>query len=94
MSRQQTRPTRDDHELDAFREVLNAMFYVDRTGCQWRALPRDFPAWPTVWSYFRTWRNDGTWQRIHATLRAQVPPFDLSAIAVPRISGHFADTSS
>ena len=54
------------------REVLNALFYLDRTGCQWRALPKDFPPWPTVWSYFRQWRNDGTWQRIHTALREQV----------------------
>ncbi|WP_236031787.1 IS5 family transposase [Ktedonospora formicarum] len=54
------------------REVLNAIFYVDRTGCQWRALPHDFPAWSTVWSYFRIWRKDGTWQRMHTTLREQV----------------------
>ena len=54
------------------REVLNALSYVDRTGCQWRALPHDFPAWSTVWSYFRTWRNDGTWQRMHTTLREHV----------------------
>ncbi len=54
------------------RGVINAMCYVDRTGCQWRALPRDFPPWPTVWTYFRTWRNDGTWERIHTTLREQV----------------------
>ena len=54
------------------REVLNAMCYVDRTGCQWRALPHDFPPWSTVWTYFRTWRNDGTWERIHTTLREQV----------------------
>jgi transposase len=40
------------------REVLNALFYVDRTGCQWRALPHDFPPWSTVWSYFRTWPSD------------------------------------
>jgi putative transposase len=53
------------------REVINAIFYVDRTGCQWRALPRDFPPWPTVWTYFRTWRNDGTWERIHRILREQ-----------------------
>lgn len=53
------------------RDVLNAIFYVDRTGCQWRALPHDFPAWSTVWSYFRTWRNDGTWSRMHTTLREQ-----------------------
>lgn len=39
------------------REVINAMLYLDRTGCQWRALPHDFPPWPTVWTYFRTWRK-------------------------------------
>jgi putative transposase len=54
------------------RDVLDAIFYVDRTGCQWRALPRDFPAWSTVWSYFRRWRHDGTWERIHTALREQV----------------------
>jgi len=54
------------------REVINAIFYVDRTGCQWRALPHDFPPWSTVWSYFRTFRNDGTWERIHTTLRERV----------------------
>jgi len=54
------------------REVLNALFYLDRTGCQWRALPKDFPPWPTVWTYFRQWRLDGTWQRIHTALREQV----------------------
>jgi putative transposase len=53
------------------REVLNAIFYVDRTGCQWRALPHDFAPWSTVWTYFRTWRNDGTWERIHTALREQ-----------------------
>lgn len=51
------------------REVINAILYLDRTGGQWRALPHDFPPWSTVWSYFRTWRNDGTWKRIHTTLR-------------------------
>ena len=51
------------------REVINAILYLDRTGGQWRALPHDFPPWSTVWTYFRTWRNDGTWQRIHTTLR-------------------------
>jgi putative transposase len=54
------------------REVLNALFYLDRTGCQWRALPKDFPPWSTVWTYFRQWRNDGTWQRLHTALREQV----------------------
>jgi putative transposase len=51
------------------REVLNAIFYINRTGGQWRALPHDFPPWSTVWTYFRTWRNDGTWQRMHTALR-------------------------
>lgn len=50
-------------------EVINAILYLDRTGGQWRALPHDFPPWSRVWTYFRTWRNDGTWQRIHTTLR-------------------------
>ena len=38
-------------------------------GCQWRALPGDFPAWQTVYTYFRNWRMDGTWLRIHDYLR-------------------------
>lgn len=54
------------------REVINAILYVDRTGCQWRALPTDFPPWPTVWTYFRAWRLDGTWERIHTALREAV----------------------
>jgi putative transposase len=54
------------------REIINAISYVDRTGCQWRALPHDFPPWSTVWSYFRRWRNDGTWPRMHGALREQV----------------------
>jgi putative transposase len=54
------------------REVINAIFYLDRTGSQWRALPHEFPSWSTVWSYFRRWCNDGTWERIHTTLREQV----------------------
>jgi transposase len=54
------------------REVVNAILYLDRTGGQWRALPYEYPPWSTVWSYFRTWRNDGTWQRMHTALREQV----------------------
>ncbi len=51
------------------REVVNAILYVLRTGCQWEALPHDLPPWKTVYTYFRNWRLDGTWQRIHDTLR-------------------------
>ena len=54
------------------REVINAILYLDRTGCQWRALPHEFPPWSTVWSYFRKWRNDGTCKRMHTALREAV----------------------
>jgi len=54
------------------REIVNAVLYVLRTGCQWRALPHDFPPWKTVYTYFHTWRRDGTWERIHDVLRQQV----------------------
>jgi len=54
------------------REIVNAIFYVLRTGCQWRFLPHDFPSWKTVYTYFRNWRLDGTWQSIHDSLRRKV----------------------
>ena len=54
------------------REVFNAIRYVLRTGCAWRMLPHDLPPWRTVFHYFRTWRWDGTWERVHASLRDRV----------------------
>jgi putative transposase len=51
------------------RDVANAIFYMIRGGCAWRMLPKDFPPYQTVYDYFRTWRNDGTWEKIHDTLR-------------------------
>jgi putative transposase len=51
------------------REIVNAIVYVVRNGCTWRALPHDFPRWQTVYHYFRLWRDDGTWQQLHDTLR-------------------------
>ncbi len=54
------------------REVLNAIFYRVKTGCQWRMLPTDFPTWNHVWYYYRTWRNDGTWERINTLIRRDV----------------------
>jgi putative transposase len=54
------------------REVINAILYVNRTGCAWRALPHDFPPWKSVDTVFWRWRNDGTWQRIHDALREKV----------------------
>jgi putative transposase len=40
----------------SLREILNAVFYLLKSGCQWRLLPHDFPRWPTVYHYFRKWR--------------------------------------
>jgi putative transposase len=54
------------------RQVLNAILYILVTGAQWRMLPKDYPNWKSVYHYFRIWRDDGTWQRIHDTLRAEV----------------------
>ena len=54
------------------REVLNAILYLNRSGCQWDMLPHDLPAKSTVYDYFARWRDDGTWQRIMDALRQQV----------------------
>lgn len=56
----------------SMREVLNAIFYILRTGCQWRFLPKDFPPKSTVWGYFDPWRRNGTLEEIHDALRAEV----------------------
>jgi putative transposase len=58
-------------ELD-MRLVVNAIFYVVVGGIQWRMLPKEYPKWQSVYYYFRLWRDDGTWQRIHDTVRSQV----------------------
>jgi putative transposase len=54
------------------REVINAILYMLRGGCSWRMMPHDLPPWSTVWGYFRRWRQDGTWERIHDALRPKV----------------------
>jgi transposase len=54
------------------RAILNAIFYVLRTGCQWRALPHDLPKWKTVHHYFRMWRQQGVWTAVTDALRQQV----------------------
>jgi putative transposase len=58
--------------LHTLREVLDAIFYILRSGCAWRLLPNDFPPWKTIHHYFRTWRLDGTWERMHSALRKRV----------------------
>ena len=54
------------------REVLNAIFYVLSTGCQWNALPKDLPPKSTVYDYLDLWDWDGTLERIHHTLYVAV----------------------
>ena len=54
------------------REVVDAIFYIVHTGCQWGYLPKDFPPKSTVWRYFDKWRHDGTLELIHDRLRRRV----------------------
>src|SRR5438445_12110359 len=54
------------------RRVVNAILYLVRTGCQWRYLPKDFPPWSTVHTWYRRWRQDDTWGRINEALRQEV----------------------
>jgi putative transposase len=54
------------------REILNAIYYIVRSGCAWRLLPHEFPPWKTIHHYFRTWRLDGTWERLHTALRQRL----------------------
>lgn len=56
----------------SMRDVLDAIFYILRTCCQWRLLPKDFPPKSTVWGYFDEWRHNGTLERIHDHLRDRV----------------------
>lgn len=63
-----SKPGGRPREVDIW-AVLNAIFYVLVEGVRWRALPGDFPAWQTVYTYFRSWRKDGTWLQIHDRLR-------------------------
>jgi putative transposase len=65
--RGQGRPRRVD-----LRRIIDAIFYIDRAGCQYRLLPHDFPPWQTVYYYFRKWTKDGTLKRIHDALAEQV----------------------
>ena len=57
------RPPRNPHE------IVNAVFYLVKTGCQWRLLPKEFGPWQTVYGYFKRWCREGTWFMIHEQLR-------------------------
>jgi transposase len=54
------------------RLIVNALFYQLKTGCPWRLLPREYPPWQTVYSAFRKWRDDGTWEQVNARLRERL----------------------
>jgi transposase len=52
--------------------VLDAIFYVLRSGCQWRMIPHDLVRWWAAYRWYRTWARDGTWDAVHNALRARV----------------------
>ena len=54
------------------REMVNAILYVLRSGWTFRSLPHDFPAWGTVYDYFRTWQREGVWDHVLEALRMQI----------------------
>lgn len=58
-------------EID-IRQIINAIFYLLRSGCAWRMIPKDYPDYGSVYQYFRKWKKDGTWKNIHDILRNQV----------------------
>src|ERR687894_435344 len=58
--------------LHGLRAILDAVFYVLKSGCPWRLLPREFPPWKTVYDWLRRWRIDGTWERLNAELRERL----------------------
>jgi putative transposase len=73
------------------RQVINASFYVNKTGCQWRMLPKDFDPWNTVYGYFWRWRRGGRWSRRmeqlrHAERRRQERQPEPSAGSIDRQS--------
>lgn len=58
--------------LHSPREIVTAILYLLRSGCAWRLLPHDLPPWKTVYHYFRVWRKNGLWERLHTALRERV----------------------
>jgi len=60
---------RGQERIHPLREIVDAVLYVLRAGCGWEYLPHDLPPWSTVYTYYRAWREDGTWERIAAALR-------------------------
>jgi putative transposase len=78
-------------KYDLRRDILDAMFYLIKTGCQWRMLPREFAPWTTVYYYFRTWKESGLFERLHDRLRRVVR---VKAGRSPSPSAAIIDTQS
>ncbi len=78
------------------RDVMDAILYILRAGCQWRYLPKDFPPKSTVWGYFDKWRRDGTIERIHDALRTKVRAEEkpYSPRTTASVDGQSVDTTS
>ncbi len=66
-----SKPGGRPRSVDA-REIIDAIFYLLKSGCTWRLLPNDFPDWRIVYCYFTTWKKDGTWKTMHDKLRDKV----------------------
>jgi putative transposase len=64
-------PIGADRSVD-MRRIVDGIFFVSRSGCQWRLLPKTYENWSTTYGYFNRWRKDGTWERIHGALRCDV----------------------
>lgn len=73
------------------REIINGILYVLRSGCSWRMMPHDLPAWDSVYGYFRRWQKQGVWEHIHAILYTQLRQ-DLGR--APEASAAIADSQS
>src|SRR4028118_77114 len=54
------------------RSIINGIFYLLRSGCTWRMMPREYPPWQTLYRYFRAWQKDGVWEHINAVLRERL----------------------
>jgi putative transposase len=64
--------TRGRPRIHGLRQILDAVFYVLKSGCPWRLLPKDFPPWQTIYWWFGRWRTDGTFERLNAALRERL----------------------
>ena len=70
----------------SLREIVNGIFYVNKSGCQWRMLPSDFAPWQTVYYYFRKWKLEGVWEELlnvlHAKARKSVGKEESPSLAI------------